>query len=890
MRIVDLKVMRGPNYWSICRQKLIVMKLDLEELEERPTSKIPGFSDRIEKLMPGLYKHRCSEGEPGGFFYRVRKGTWMGHVIEHMALELQTMAGMECGYGRTRSAGDKGVYNVVFSYMEENAGIYAARAAVRIAEALVAGENYDLAEDLKVLTKIREREALGPSTAAIVEEAESRGIPYLRLNKHSLVMLGYGINQRRIQSTICCTTGNIAVDIACDKEETKALLDAASIPVPRGEIIYDEEELDRAVEELGYPLVIKPVDGNHGRGITVDITSREKALEALALAQRISDAVIVERCIHGSDFRFLVINYKLVAVARRTPAFVTGDGKSTVAQLVERVNSDERRGNGHSNVLSKIVTDEVTHTILKEKNLSLDSILPENEVLFLKHTANISTGGTATDVTDLVHPANAILAERIARIIGLDICGIDIMAPCVSTPIRENGGAVLEVNAAPGFRMHLNPTHGLPRNVAAPVIDMLFPEEQPFTIPIVAITGTNGKTTTARLVAHLMGEVGHKVGYSTSNGVYIQDQMVERGDCTGPLSAQFVLKDPTIDFAVLECARGGIVRAGLGFGKCDIGIVTNVADDHLGLDDIHTLEEMAKVKSVVPESVSYEGYAILNADDDLVYGMHRDVDCQIALFSLSEDNSRIKSHCSEGGVAAIVENGYITICKGSWKTRVEEVVKVPLTCGGKAEFMIQNILPAVLTAYLRNVKIDCIRRGLRSFVPSPEKTPGRMNLFRFRNFELLLDYAHNTHAFKALGKYLSQVPKFRVGVISAPGDRRDEDLINMGRLAATMFDEIIIRQDKDLRGRTEEEIFGLLKQGIDDIQAIPVKAISGETDAIRYVIAHARKDSFVVVCGDMVSEALELITGLMEKDRADAEGGEAAIAWHHMEKMSFIKY
>jgi cyanophycin synthetase len=484
MRIIDLKVMKGPNYWSICRHKLVVMMLDLEDMEDKPSSVIPGFAERLEALMPGLYKHRCSENKPGGFFLRLKEGTWMGHVMEHIALEIQTMAGMPCGYGRTRSARRKGVYHVVFSYVEENAGIYAARAAFNIVRALAENKPYDLTKDLKILNRIREREALGPSTASIVEEAVSRGIPFLRLNKRSLVMLGHGVNQKRIQSTIVCTTSNIAVDIACDKEETKSLLEAAFIPVPQGKIIYDEEELAEAINTLGYPLVIKPIDGNHGRGITVNISSHEKALEALAFAQKISCGVIVEKFITGNDYRFLVINYKLVAVAKRTPAAVTGDGKSTILQLIEEANRDERRGDGHSNVLTRIVVDEVTETILREKNLSLDSVLKENETLYLKYTANISTGGTSTDVTDIIHPANAILAERVARIVGLDICGIDIMAPCITTPIRENGGAVLEVNAAPGFRMHLNPTTGLARNVAAPVVDMLFPKGSACTIPI----------------------------------------------------------------------------------------------------------------------------------------------------------------------------------------------------------------------------------------------------------------------------------------------------------------------------------------------------------------------------------------------------------------------
>jgi cyanophycin synthetase len=679
MKVLEIRAMRGPNYWSIRRHKLIVMRLDLEELEEKPTNHIDGFLERLEKMFPSMYSHRCSESKPGGFFHRVKEGTWMGHVIEHIALEIQTLAGMDVGFGRTRGTGEHGIYNVVFAYMEEKVGIYAAKSAVRIAQALVDNVDYDLSADIQTMREIREDERLGPSTGSIVEEAESRKIPWIRLNRNSLVQLGYGINQKRIQATVASTTSNIAVEIACDKEDTKNILDAAAVPVPKGYIIYDEEDLQDAVKRIGYPIVIKPINGNHGRGATTNIQNWEDALIAMAAAKKISRGVICEKFITGHDFRLLVINYKLVAAALRTPASIVGDGKSTIKQLIDKVNSDPRRGYGHEKVLTAIKIDEMTENILRDKSLTLDSVITKNEVLHLKTTANLSTGGTSADITDMVHPYNIFMAERIARIIGLDICGIDIMASDLITPISENGGAVLEVNAAPGFRMHIAPTEGLPRNVAEPVIDMLFPPGSNSRIPIIAVTGTNGKTTTTRLTAHIVKTMGHKVGFTTTDGVYIQNRMIMSGDCTGPVSAEFVLKDPTVDFAVLECARGGILRAGLGFSHCDIAIVTNVAADHLGLKDINTVEDMARVKAVVPESVSPNGYAILNADDDLVYAMRDALKCKIALYSLDENNPRIKNHCNNGGLAAIVENGYATISKGNWKIRVDKFLNIPIT-------------------------------------------------------------------------------------------------------------------------------------------------------------------------------------------------------------------
>ncbi len=858
MRILEIRAMRGPNFWSIRRHKLIVMKLDLEDMEERPSNKIDGFSERLEKMFPTMYAHECSEGCPGGFFKRVKEGTWMGHVVEHIALEIQTLSGMDVGFGRTRGTGEPGVYNVVFAYMEEKVGTYAARAAVRITEALIANKEYDLQDDLQKMREIREDERLGPSTGSIVEEAQNRGIPWIRLNRHSLVMLGYGVNQKRIQATITGNTSSIAVEIACDKEDTKNLLEAANIPVPRGRIIYDEEDMDAAITSIGYPLVMKPVNGNHGRGATINIRNREDAVIALAAAKKISRAVICEKYITGFDHRILVINYRFICAAKRTPAQVIGDGKSTIQQLIDEVNKDPRRGYGHEKVLTAIKVDEMTNQILEEKGITLETVLPKDEILYLKTTANISTGGTATDITDLVHPHNVFMCERIARIIGLDICGIDIMTDDLSVPIEETGGAILEVNAAPGFRMHLAPTDGLPRNVAEPVIDMLFPPGSTPRIPIIAVTGTNGKTTTTRLMAHMAKTAGHKVGFTTTDGIYIQGIMMQRGDCTGPQSAEFVLKDPSVDFAVLECARGGILRAGLGFGHCDIGIVTNVAADHLGLKGINTLDEMARVKAVVPESVHPDGYAILNADDDLVVNMKKSLRSHLAYFSMDENNPIVKEHCEKGGLAAIAENGYITICKGTWKIRVEKIINIPLTYRGKAVFMVQNILPAVLSGFIRNFKMEDIRLALETFIPSPVQTPGRLNIFEFKQFTVMVDYAHNPAGFQAIGRFLERIDaKPKVGVIAGVGDRRDEDIILLGTLAAKMFDEIIIRQDRNLRGRSEQEIIDLMLKGIQSVDAKKKYiVIPSEPEAIDYAFKNAKKGSFITICSDVVPDAL----------------------------------
>jgi cyanophycin synthetase len=870
MRILEIKVLRGPNYWSVRRPKLIQMKLDLEEMEQRPTNSIQGFRERLEKLLPTLQEHRCSEGVPGGFFHRVDEGTWMGHVIEHIALEIQTLAGMDCGFGRTRSTGEKeGVYHVIFDYMEEDAGLYAAKAAVRIAQALIDGMEYDLTNDIQQMREIREDTRLGPSTGCIVEEAAKRGIPYIRLNKQSLVQLGYGVNQKRVRATIASTTSNIAVDIACNKEETKTLLEAAEIPVPRGTVIRTEEELQEAIEKFGYPLVIKPIDGNHGKGNTTNINSWDQALKAFEAAKEYSRSVIVERFIRGVDFRCLVINYKFICAALRTPASVTGDGKNTIQWLIDETNKDARRGYGHEKVLTQITIDPFTQKMLDEKGYTLETIPPKGELVILKPTANLSTGGTSTDVTDEVHPANIFMCERIARIIGLDICGIDIMSPDLRTPVSENGGAILEVNAAPGFRMHIEPAEGLARNVAEPVVDMLFPKGSIGRIPIIAITGTNGKTTTTRLTAHIAKSAGKKVGYTTSDGVYIQNQMMMKGDCTGPVSSAFVLKDPTVDFAVLECARGGILKAGLAFQHCDVAIVTNVAADHMGLAGINTVEQMAKVKAVVPETVFPHGYAILNADDDLVYKMKEGLDCNVALFSMDEHNPRIKRHCAKGGLATVFENGYVSIMKGNWKIRVMAVKDIPITYEGKATHNIQNCLPSILATYLfRDITIEDIRSALTSFMPSSSQTPGRLNFFHFKNFSMLADFAHNPHGLKLLCDFISKLDyQTRIGVISGTGDRRDEDIRELGEISARNFDEIIIRCDKNLRGRTADDIIGLLKEGIEKVNpSIPVVVIPDENEALEYVYAHHRPGALYTVMCDVVAGALDKIRELKERE------------------------
>ncbi|MGD9563438.1 MAG: cyanophycin synthetase [Pyrinomonadaceae bacterium] len=882
MEILEIRTLRGPNYWSGYWKNLIIMRLDIGDYEQKPSNKIEGFNDRVREAFPGLQAHGCSYGEEGGFFKRLDEGTWAGHIIEHFALELQTLAGMDTGYGRTRETSEAGIYNVVFSYHEEEVGRYAARAAVRaflaLAENKPIGEiTSEIAADVQKMREVREDVRFGPSTGSLVEEAVGRDIPYIRLNDQSLVQLGYGVHQKRIQATTTANTNMIAVDIAGNKHATKKLLGEMGVPVPKGYRIRDIDELEETLTNVGFPAVIKPLDGNHGKGATVGVKSLDEGRTAFDKAKEYSRWVIVEQQLQGYDFRALVVNNRLIAVAERVPAHVVGDGKSTIQQLIDETNTDPRRGYGHENVLTQIDIDNQTLRCVHKAGYELDSVLAKGERLFLKTTANISTGGTAIDLTDEVHPQNVVLFERIARIIGLDVAGIDVIAPNVSEPLRDNGGGIIEVNAAPGFRMHLAPSEGIGRNVAEHVIEMLFPPGTPSRIPIFAITGTNGKTTTTRLIAHILRNSGHTVGFTTTDGTYIGNDQITAGDNTGPVSAQLVLKDPTVDVAVLETARGGIIRSGLGFDHADVGVVLNVAEDHLGLKDVNTLEDLARVKSVVPRAVSRRGYAVLNAEDPLVYKMKELVDGTVVCFSMDENNPNIKRRAERGRVSCVYENGFVTILKGKWKVRVEKAANIPLTYGGRAEFMVQNVLAATLACFVHGVSIEDIRVGLTTFNAGTAQTPGRLNFIEVGHVTVLMDYAHNPAGARGLTNFIAKLPnKHKTAVLNGTGDRRDEDIREFARIIADNFDRIILRRGNYLRGRTEEEMIAVLQEGIALSENKPqVRVIPESRDAIHHAIKNGRKGELVVTLADRVPDDIrfvhEIRDSLLEEEAKAAE-------------------
>ena len=868
MRILKLQVLRGPNVWSNYRNRLIQVKLDLEEMEDFPTDKIEGFAERFIAVFPQIESHECSEGTKGGFFERLRRGTWLGHVMEHVALEIQSMAGMECGFGRTKGTNIRGVYNMVFTYKIEEAGLYAAKAAFRMVEAIAKDEPYDYDKDIEELKTLVHRFGLGPSTKSIVDEAELRGIPWIRFGTNSKIQLGYGSAQKIFQATMTCNTSDVAVRTAGNKDVAKKLLAQFSFPVAAGDSCSTEEGLKEIIDKIGFPIVIKPLDGNQGRGATINIPDLDAALHAFEFAKQYSNYILVERFVKGSDYRLLVIDGKFTAASKRIPALITGDGVKSIDTLIHEVNNEPRRGDGHESSLTKITLDQDTYTQLEKYNYTIASIPTKGEIVYLKSTANLSTGGTAEDVTDDIHPENKFMAERVAKIIGLDVCGIDIMAESMKEPLRTNGGVVLEVNAAPGFRMHLDPSVGKPRNVAAAVVDMLFPKGSTPTMPLFAVTGTNGKTTTTRLLAHIAKTAGYSPGYTTTDGIYINGYLIKKGDCSGPSSGTIVLRDPTVDFAVLETARGGLLRSGLCFDHCDVGIITNIAEDHLGLEDIHTLEDLTNVKAVIPRSVKKTGWAVLNAEDDNCLKVADTLQCNIAYFAMDSQDDRILKFINSDALVATVEANYITIIYEGEKYRIEEIPNIPLTDNGRAGFMVANILAASVAAFAWGFSVEQIQQALLTFIPGHQMTPGRLNFFEFKDYKVLVDYAHNPHGLLALKDYLGNFnAKRKIGIIAGIGDRRDEDTIELAKIAATMFDHIIVRQEHSLRGKTVDEINALMEKGILSAKRnVTYDFVPLEANAIAHAFKIIKPGDFLVALSDGFDAVIEVIQQELDKE------------------------
>ncbi len=859
LKVQEIKTMHGANYFS--GGPIVVLRLDLGGYDEVFTNAIPGFYERLAAAVPSLAEHQCSEKRPGGFFFRVEKGTLLGHVVEHTAIELQTLAGMDVGYGKTRSTSVQGVYNVVFRFIDEVAGVYAGKAAVNLINALLEARPFDAAAAVQTLVEIREKRLLGPSTQAIVDEAAARQIPWLRLDAYNLVQLGTGRYRKWVRATVTSDTSIIAVETADDKALTAMALQDAGVPVPetlRAVRVEDALEFQR---RLGGPVVLKPVQGALGAGATLAVETPQAVREAFALAQEGGAAVLVQPFVPGKAYRLLVIDYRLAAAVQLVPPYVIGDGATPMQALIERLNADPRRGFGDKSLLTRVeVTDEVLR-LLALKGYGLESVPPKGEVVVLALTGNPKVGGSALDVTDAVHPLNRFLAERAARAVGLNVAGVDCIAADIGEPILESGGRFLEVNAAPDFRMHLRPTAGKSRPVAGALLDMLFPPGTPARIPLFSVTGTLGKTTAVALLSHCLALAGRTVGTTTTEGLVIAGRCLMKGDMTYPEHVALVLKDPTIDCAVLETAREGILRRGLGYEYADCGIVLNIHDDHVGSDDIKYLEDLAYAKSVVAEQVYPGGCAVLNADHELVMEMAGRVKSRLALFSHAADNPAVKSHAEAGGLAVVLEGERVVILDGPRRVVLAALADIPLAFAGRASINIDALLAATAALYAHGLGQETLLEGLRTFLPDPEHLPGRMNLLKVKDFEVLLDYAHNAASFGSLQAFLRQVPGEKLGVLDAAGDRSDEEIRALGTLAGATYDEIYLYEGYDLRGRPEGEVLRLLREGVlaSGFAAARLKTFTDPGEAWRKALMKGKPGRLIVILSPRAEATLQVI-------------------------------
>ena len=861
LEVTRIRALRGPNYWRLA--PVIACDIRLGALETITSEQIPRLNERLVDAIPSLQLHKCTRGKPGGFVQRLKEGTHVPHILEHLALELQSLIGNEVSFGRVVPSGDEGVWWLIVEFQEEQVGIRAMKDAVRIVRSCIADEDFDIDEIIDELLSLYESSRLGPSTGAIVEEARRRGIPVRRLNNYSLVQLGLGRNLHRIQATLTDRTSAIGVEIAQDKDDTKRVLENIGLPVPKGDVARTVEGALEVADEIGYPVILKPLAANHGRGISGRLGDADQLRAAWQTSSAYGSRIVVEQFAEGRDHRVLVVDGKVIAAAERVPAHVMGDGKRTIQELIEVGNRDPRRGVGHTKSLTRLPADRTTEEFLAAGGRSLDMVPKKGEFVGLRQTANLSTGGTSIDRTDEMHPDNVTACEMAAGVVGLDIAGIDVLTPDISVPFRENGAVIIEVNAGPGIRMHTHPAEGEPRNVAAPILDMLYPPGTDSTIPVIAVTGTNGKTTTTRLIAHLFRVSENVVGFTTTDGTYLGNRMVIEGDMTGPFSANVILSNPTVDVAVLETARGGILRAGLGFDEADVGIVLNVTADHLGLRGIHTVEQLADVKSVIAAVVKREGHAILNADDPLVYAMKDKTPGDLVLFSTKPEgeSKEFELHLSRNGIGARIEKDTFVIRRGRLKIPIAGVRDVPLMVGGAAKFQRENILAAMLAAYVQGMRYDDIRAGLLSFFPSPSLTPGRLNIMRIGNGRVIVDYAHNPAAIAGLIEFVAELDASqRIGIITAPGDRRDEDLLTVGRLAARL-DYVIVRDDKYRRGRAPGEISRIIAEGLREggLADEQIDVVLDEEVALEHALARMKDNGLIFILADDVPAVLEQI-------------------------------
>ena len=872
MKILKVNKLRGPNIWA--NYPVLEAWVDLEEMKDTSSEMIPGFNERLMGWLPTMVEHRCSIGERGGFFVRLRRGTYMAHILEHITLELQSLAGTPVGFGRARETNVDGIYKVAIAFKEEKLGLACLDKAFELLQAAISDTPYDVAKVVEELKEYAYDVCLGPSTRSIVDAAKAKDIPWRRLNEGSLVQLGYGVHQRRICTAESDSTSAIAESIAQDKDLTRMLLRSIGVPTPEGRAVDNAEDAWEAAEDIGLPVVIKPQYGNHGRGVATNLQTKEQVFAAYAAARDEGSSIVCERHAPGDDYRMLVVGGKLVAAARREPAHVIGDGQSTVQTLIDRVNEDPRRSDGHSTSLSKIKIDAVALGVLLEQGMTPDTIPPLSKKVLIRRNANLSTGGTASDVTDMVHPDVARHAIEAARVIGLDIAGVDIVAQDISQPLQGQRGVIVEVNAGPGLRMHIEPSSGQPRPVGESIIEMMFPGQNNGRIPIVSVTGVNGKTTTTRLISHIIASTNKKVGMTCTDGIYVAGRRIDAGDCSGPQSARSVLMNPFVEAAVLETARGGILREGLGFDFCDVGIVTNIGEgDHLGLADIETIEQLAKVKRCVIEAVSKTGYGVLKANDPLTAEMAEKCKGRVIFFAIDENDPVLTNHRHQGQRVVFVRNGIVVMAEGTEEIGLTTLEKIPLTHQGKILFQVENVLASVAACWGLGLNPSQITCGLESFSAHMDKVPGRFNLLEFHGATVVADYGHNSSSLLAIIEALGQFPHgHRTVVYSAAGDRRDVDMIRQGEILADHFDRIILYEDQYLRGRKPGEISAIFKRGMDSGKRVKeVYEFIGWEKAVEHSLNLIKPGDLMLLQADSIDETVQYLQRSIEHSQIGRE-------------------
>jgi cyanophycin synthetase len=872
MKILKVNKLRGPSIWA--NSPVLEAWVDLEELKDTSSEMIPGFNERLMAWLPTMVEHRCSVGERGGFFVRLRRGTYMAHILEHITLELQSLAGTPVGFGRARETATDGIYKVAIAYQEETLGLACLDKAFELLMAAVHDQPFDVAGTIAGLKEMAYDVCLGPSTRSIVNAAKARGIPWRRLNEGSLVQLGQGFHQRRICTAETDATSAIAESIAQDKDMTRMLLRSIGVPTPEGRAVEDAEDAWEAAEDIGLPVVVKPQYGNHGRGVATNLQTREQVMAAYHAAREEGRSIVVERHAPGDDYRMLVVGGNLIAAARREPAHVIGDGQSTVQKLIDIVNEDPRRSDGHATSLSCIKIDAVALGVLLDQGMTPDTIPPVGKKVVIRRNANLSTGGTATDVTDMVHPDVARHAVEAARVIGLDIAGVDIVAQDISQPLQGQRGVIVEVNAGPGLRMHIEPSSGTPRPVGESIIDMLFPGETTGRIPVVSVTGVNGKTTITRLISHIIANTGKKVGMTCTDGVYVGGRRIDSGDCSGPQSARSVLMNPFVEAAVLETARGGILREGLGFDYCNVGIVSNIGEgDHLGLADIETLEQLARVKRCVIEAVHKTGFGVLKADDPITAEMAERCKGRVIFFAIQETDPVLSAHRGRGERVVFAREGKIVMAEGDFECEVTTLDRIPLTHQGKIRFQVENVLASVAACWGLGMTVDQILSGLETFSAHMDKVPGRFNLLEFHGATVVADYGHNASSLLAVIDAFQQFPHgHRTVVYSAAGDRRDVDMIRQGEILADHFDRIILYEDQYVRGRKPGEIAAMFRQGMDRGKRVKeVYDVTGWENAVEQALKLIQRGDLMLLQADSIDATVQYLQRAIEHKQMGCE-------------------